>query len=221
MDGLSLPRISVIVPTVTGREECFEKCASAYSRLAVGAYELEFIKELDHPAVGPGWQAGWEKSTGDYIHLSCDDIVPREGWHLPAVQTCDEGCLPAPQVYGIGGEPQSHPRPGVVGEDWTQVHMAALPFAGRAVMQRHIAPLFTAHYFTDDFFSWRASQAGIKTFLRTGYAFDHSWNQHRRGAGMTEHQRMHNDQRLFDKARAMVSSGQWRAPWPPNGGLPQ
>jgi hypothetical protein len=74
---------------------------------------------------------------------------------------------------------------------------------------------------TDDFFTWRGIKAGYPCILRTGYAFDHSWAQHKRGAGMTEHQRMYNDERLYHQAQAMVEFGRWREPWPPNGGLPQ
>jgi hypothetical protein len=83
---------------------------------------------------------------------------------------------------------------------------------------QQIAPLLTCHYFTDDFFSWRGLQAGWQCRLRSGYAFTHWWAQHMRGAGMTEHQRMCLDQQYFLQAQSLVLSGQWRHPWPPDGG---
>lgn len=216
---MSLPKISVIIPTVEGREDHLLRCTTAYGAHALGSYDLELIVVHDRPSVGAGWQDGLEKVTGDFIHLTADDIEPCHGWHAPAIEAVEKGFLPAPQVYDPNGFPQSHPLPGRVAPDWTEVHMTSLPFCSTGQMG-HIAPLFTAHYFTDDFFSWRGMNAGYGRRLRTGYAFVHYWAQHKRGAGMPEPQRMQHDERLFAEARKKVEDGQWNAPWPPNGGRP-
>lgn len=216
---MSLPRISVIVPTVQGREDHLVRCTEAYTRLAEGNYDLELIVEHDHRSCGLGWQAGAEKSHGDFIHLTDDDIEPRPGWHAPAIEAVRQGFIPAPQVYDPAGYPQSHPQVGVVSPDWTTVHMSALPFCSRAQWEK-IAPLCTIHYFSDDFFSVRAHQAGWRPRLRTGYAFTHWWAQVKRGAGMSEPDRMRNDQALFQEALRRVAAGQWTEPWPADGGCP-
>src|SRR5271156_4394206 len=182
----TLPRISVIIPTVTGREASYARCLAGYVSNAPGSYELEVVKVLDLPSCGLGWQAGWERCAGDYVHLTCDDIEPRPGWHAPAIEAVERGFLPAPQVYGPGGDPQSLPFwGGGPGPDWTPVAMSALPFASRRQMGR-IAPLMTAHYFTDNFFSFRGIRAGWQVKLRPGYCFTHYWEQHKRGAGVPE-----------------------------------
>jgi hypothetical protein len=211
--------ISVIIPTIEGREEYLAQCIAAYEKHAEDAYDLDLIVEHGHPSCGAGWQAGLDRVKGEFIHLSDDDIVPQPGWHSPAIEAVRLGFLPAPQVCDPNGYPQSHPQEGVLGADWTPVHMSALPFTSRAQMDK-ITPLFTAHYFSDDFISWRGARAGWPCVLRSGYAFVHWWAQHKRGAGMTQEQRMLHDRGLFEEAMRRVEAGEWNAPWPPNGGRP-
>jgi hypothetical protein len=213
---VSLPVISVIIPTVDGREDHFERCWQAYRDCAGGAYELNLIIERNHPTCGAAWQAGLDRAStrARYFHFTCDDIEPHPGWAQPAVEAADLGFLPAPQVYAPDGYPQSCPQVGVVGRDWAEVSMTALPFVSRAQLEK-IVPLLTCHYYTDDWFSYRGSRQGWRSRLRTGYSFTHHWAQHLRGAGMTEGGRMQYDELLFQQARKMVEAGQWTEPWPP------
>jgi len=206
--------ISVVIPTVEGREEHYDHCADAYARRTVQAFEL--ITERDYPSVGLAWQAGAERATGDFIHLTCDDIEPHDDWATAAIEAVEQGFIPAPRVYGADGTPQSWPRQGQELTDWEPVYMTSLPFCSREQWQR-ITPLFTAHYYTDDFFSYRAALAGWEPRVRVGYDFTHYWAQHKRGAGMTEGDRMQHDGELYGTARAMVASGQWNSPWPSEG----
>jgi hypothetical protein len=138
--------ISVIIPTVEGREDYLERCVKAYTAHAGGGYELDLIIEHDHPSCGAGWQAGLARARGEYIHLSDDDIEPQPGWHVPAIEAVRLGFLPAPQVCDPNGHPQSHPQEGVFSPDWTPVHQSALPFASREQTEK-IAPLLTCHYY--------------------------------------------------------------------------
>lgn len=221
MARVSLPVITVVIPTVDGREEHFERAWRSYTLLAEDSYELDLIIERNHATCGLAWQAGLGRRSihSQYVHLTADDIEPWSGWHAPAIAAADQGFLPAPQVYDPSGYPQSHPEPGKVAPDWTEVHMSALPFAS-AEQAEKIVPLMTGHYFTDDFFSWRGNRAGYPCRLRTGYAFTHFWAQHRRGAGMSMDGRMKHDENLFNLAKTMVENGEWNAPWPPGGNLP-
>jgi hypothetical protein len=212
---VSLPVITVIIPTVAGREEYFDRCWRAYTDLAAGQYELDLVIERDHSTCGLAWQAGTERMStySQYVHFTCDDIVPRPGWVVPAAEAAGRGFIPAPQVYGPDGTPQSHPQVGQVGTDWAEVYMTALPFVSRGQLEK-IVPLLCTHYYSDDWFSYRARRAGWSTVLRTGYAFTHYYAQHLRGAGMTEDQRMRYDQGLYEQAKKMAESGEWNAPWP-------
>lgn len=207
--------LSVIIPTIDGREEHFEKCYESYKPLQDCGY-AEIIVVTNRPSCGLAWQAGAEHCTGDYIHLTCDDIVAKPGWHTAAIEAVSQGFIPAPRVYGQNGEPQYQPRWGQEAADWEEVHMTSLPFCSREQWEK-IVPLFTAHYYTDDFFSYRAARAGWPPRVRHGYDFTHYWAQHKRGAGMSETERMHHDQRLYEEAKSRVQSGTWTEPWPEAG----
>lgn len=206
--------ISVIIPTIKGREGHFLRCMNAYIDNSVS--EIQLISEHDHPSCGLGWQAGLDKVAGDYVHLTCDDIEPKQGWDVAAIEAIERGYLPAPQCYTVRGEPESAPKLGEVGKDWAPVHMSGLPFAARWQMDK-IAPLLTCHYFTDDFFSWRGSRLGWPIRLRTGYAFIHHRAQLGRGAGMGENERLEHDGQLYLLAKMAVRMGQWTEPWPKEG----
>jgi hypothetical protein len=207
------------MPTIAGREEMYQHCRQAYEEQGCGPHQLEFITEHGHHAVGMAWQAGGSKATGDYIHLTNDDCEPRPGWWQAAIEAVEAGNVPCPMVYGVDGTPQSPPVWGQVAPDWTPVHVMTVPFMSRAQWEK-IQPLFTAHYFTDNFITDRAVAAGWPCVLRIGYAFTHLWAQHGRGAWLgSENARLDHDRPLYEQALAMVKAGEWNEPWPPNGGL--
>jgi hypothetical protein len=213
---MSLPVISVIIPTIDGREDHLERCVNSYQKNAAGAYELDLIIEQNHSSCGLGWQAGIPRVKGEFIHLTCDDIEAKPGWASPAVEAVLKGFCPAPQVVDASGYPQSCPVVGQFAPDWTPVAMTSLPFFSRAQAEK-ILPLFTAHYYTDNWVGWRAERAGWPVVLRSEYAFTHYYAQHKRGAGMSEGERMANDLQRYLQAQQMEENGEWTAPWPPEG----
>ena len=84
---------------------------------------------------------------GDYIHLTCDDLEPLDGWDVAAVTASDAGIVPAPRVTDAGtGELQSWPAWGREHEDGTDAGFSAIPFLSRA-MWEVVQPLFTGHYY--------------------------------------------------------------------------
>jgi hypothetical protein len=211
--------ISIVIPTVTGRESYLANCIASYeSRTCT---EFEMIVETDHPTVGLAWQAGAEKAEGEFIHLTNDDLEPRDGWSEPAIEAIGRGYLPAPQVYGVAGDPQAPPAWGSLIPDWTPLnppHAAVVPFISREMWEK-VYPLFTAHYYTDNFITARVRMAGWPCVVRSGYAFTNHWAQHKRGAGMSESERMKYDLGLYAQALDMVAAGEWAEPWPPGGRL--
>ncbi len=70
--------ISVVIPTVTGREDFFERCVYAYEHNTANPIELIIYKDL--PTCGRGWIKGAEDATGDYVHFTADDLEPALGW---------------------------------------------------------------------------------------------------------------------------------------------
>lgn len=208
-----MKRVSVIIPTVDGREDHYARCKAAYKQNTAGC-DLEVVTERNHATCGLGWQAGAERATGDYLHFTCDDIEAAPGWAQPAVDALEKGFQPAPRVTDPSGTPQYRPAWGTEWPDWTPAEISILPFITRDLWENAVRPLFTGHYYTDDFISWRAREAGYEVRVRTGYSFTHHWAQHRRGAGVTEPQRMEHDARLFSQAQMMVRRGEWTRPWP-------
>lgn len=204
--------ISIVIPTVTGREDHYQRCATAYAERTKTRFEL--ITEFDHATVGLAWQAGATRAKGDYIHLTCDDLEPLDGWDAAATATADRGFLPAPKVTDArNGALQSRPAWGHEFPDGTDTGITIVPFLTREQWEA-VRPLFTGHYYTDDFISDRARQAGWPPSMCNAYAFRHHWAQHRRGAGMTENERMTHDQVMYYEALQRVAHGQWREPWP-------
>ena len=209
---MGLPLISIIIPTVPGREDHYDRCVDAYLHRTSSAFE--FITETDHATVGLAWQAGAEKACGDYIHLTCDDLEPLDGWDIAAVKAADAGSVPAPRVTHAGtGELQSWPAWGREHEDGTDAGFSAIPFLSRQMWEA-VRPCFLGHYYADNFISDRARAAGWPSLMCNGYAFRHHWAQHRRGAGMTQDERQAYDRDLYGRAIAMVGAGEWREPWP-------
>src|SRR5438445_12859155 len=103
---MSLPVVSVVVPTVDGREEHLDRLVRTYAATAEGCYELDLVVKRNYPTCGHGWQAGLEDIRGEYVHFTCDDIEPHPGWALPAMECVDRGFLPRPHVYRPQGAPQ-------------------------------------------------------------------------------------------------------------------
>ena len=210
--------ISVVLPTIKGREARFEQTREAYLRDSGYPVPIELIIERDHPTVGCAWQAGAERAVGDYIHLGNDDCEPRPGWWQPAIEACDQGMIPSPMVVNAAtGMPEAMPLWGLIAPDWTQVSCAIIPFVSRAQWEA-VRPLFLGHYYADNFLTIRAKWAGWPCVLRHGYAFTHHWAMEGRGAGMgTQEAREVYDERLFYRAMGMVAAGEWNKPWPEGG----
>ena len=204
--------ISIIIPTVTGREDHYERCRNAYTETAV--HDLELITETDHATVGLAWQAGASRASGEYIHFTCDDLEALPGWDTAAVSASDSGFVPAPKVTDARtGALQSWPVWGIEHKDGIHVDFSAVPFLSRKMWEA-VQPLFTGHYYTDNFISYRAKASGWPSVFFNGYAFRHHWAQHRRGAGMGQDERLAYDCNLYNQAVAMIGKGEWREPWP-------
>jgi hypothetical protein len=137
--------ISVIIPTIAGREEHYERCRNAFESRSV--LPIEIITEYEHPTCGLAWQAGAERAKGDYLHFLCDDLEPAEGWDTAAVGVVEQGAIPAPRVIDARtGELQCRPQWGQETPDGTDTGISVIPFLSRAQWEA-VQPLFTGHYF--------------------------------------------------------------------------
>lgn len=175
---MTAPAISVICPTVPGREESLERCLTAYRERSTGV-DLEIIVIRDVTTCGEGWINGAELAEGDYLHFTADDLEPWESWWQHAVETCDQGQLPAPVVYLPDGNVQSAGgdmnEPNClrswIGHDREPVPFTPVPFLSREQWDR--IGMIPVHYFSDVWVSERGRRLGIETVLRTYYRLTH------------------------------------------------
>lgn len=191
--------ITVVVPTVAGREVDFARCVAAYRQRSV--HELQIITLHDMPTCGQAWNAGAGQATGDYLHFSADDLEPHEGWDAAAVATAGAGMLPAPRIVRPDGRLDYcgvHRREL---PDGMPVEMSVIPFMSREQWER-IGPVLPIHYFTDNWISFRGRRAGYPTVVRRAFAFTHHWAEVGRGAGMSYEARMAHDHAAYEQAVA-------------------
>jgi hypothetical protein len=197
-------KITVVIPTVTGREADLARCLKAYETRSVHDVHLVTFKDL--ATCADGWNAGAAEATGDYLHFSADDLEPHEGWDLAAVEACDAGFLPAPRIVNSAGTLDYCGVHSVEMEDWALVQMSVIPFMPMDLWQQ-VGPVPSIHYYSDNYVSWRAGQAGWATVVRRKFAFTHHWAEPGRGAGMSYEQRMIHDEGLFLAAVRQEAEG--------------
>lgn len=188
----------MVIPTVEGREEHYARCVTAYRENSV--LELELITVRDAPWVGRAWKEGAEQATGEFLHLTADDLAPRPGWDAAAVQAATHGVYPAAFVYDFDGQrlDQRTVFNNALWED-APAPMSTVPFMPTD-MWSSIGPGLDCHYYTDDWLSLRATAAGLKVRTRTAFAFGHYWAESKRGAGMDPFARLAQDRAVYHAA---------------------
>jgi len=159
--------ISVICPTIDGREEHFERCEKAYAENTATAYE--FIVIRNEPTCGIAWQKGAEQAKGDYIHFTADDLEPWTNWDKEAREMADDGWLPAPIIWNAPNQQIE-----AIGPTLYDGFFTRIPFC-TAAQWDDIGPMIPLHYYTDNWFSARGKEAGYESIEVEGYRFSHWW----------------------------------------------
>ena len=192
--------VTVIVPTVKGRERYLEECLASYAAHTTD-YELHVI--VDRETCGQAWVDGADKAEGDWIHFSADDLQPFAGWSTNAVHVAKCGLQPAPRILNGQGELETCGGTDGFTELPTghRTDFSRIPFLSKDNWWRirdDVAPLLArTHYYTDNAVSVALARIGVGTAVHRGYSFVHHWAQERRGAGMSEPDRMRHDHDLF------------------------
>lgn len=173
-------KVSVVIPHVKGREEYLARCLDGYRDRTEA--EVQTIVVSDRLSGGIAWQEGSEMATGDYLHLTNDDIVPGEGWLGECVASVEAGQVPVVLVVPASREIHDEnmmPLPGNpinehtthfegvpkvqstghVAESSNRSEYPSLPFCSLAQWQR-IGPMIPTQYGTDKWFGHRAWLAG-------------------------------------------------------------
>lgn len=217
-----MSKVSIIIPTVEGREKYLERCISGYLTRHNTEHEIEIIIERGHDHGGTAWDLGSERATGDYIHFTNDDIVPGFDYLEPLIQTIENNCnyIPVTIVVNtiaeildedfmpISGNPTppnqswAFEGPPYIPEDWNKPDpnndslYPSLPFCHKNQWS-FIKPMIHSHYGTDKWFGWRAKQAGFIQVVRNKSIFYHyAASEKREGVipGWLGHDRLTFDQ---------------------------
>lgn len=147
--------LTIVMPTILGREEELERTIEAYERLTPA--KIEWIVEHDHPTCAAAWTAGAEKATGEMLHLGNDDLEPETtGWFIAAAHCLRAGNVPLGWV--------TEDALGRFGRDFTRVPMC---------MREWWRPLPDLHYYSDNLFGDWMRQAGHPPTIAEGFDFYH------------------------------------------------
>ena len=184
--------ISIVCPTITGREHWLERCQIAYCETT--DTECEFIVIKDATACGIAWNQGCEEARGDYIHFTADDIEPTPGWWEVGIEWIKKGVLPAPRILNTDGTLQSC---GDNNQEWptgAETVVARIPFCSREQMER-IFPIIDVHYWTDYDFTRKGKALGWPSIVVRDFLFYH----HYAPEGRLD-ERLAADQKVFNAA---------------------
>ena len=164
----------MICPTIDGREGWLERCKAGY---AATTPHYEFIEIRNISTCNGAWNIGIPQATGDFIHLTADDIEPLEGWWEAATEWVAKGYLPAPRIVNPDGSVQS------CGDDIYEQPTGApttltrVPFFSREQMDRaKLWPVMEGHYCGDVWITHQAKMAGIPTVVVREMQFIHSFS---------------------------------------------
>lgn len=161
--------ISVIVPTIKGREHWLERCLDSY---AATTRDYELIVVPDFPTCNSAWNDGIKRSVGDVIHLSADDLEPHPGWQEAGMEYIDKGYLPCPRVLNTDGTIQSCGSTAEETLTGTSSDVARVPFFPREILHA-VYPIMPGHYMGDYWVTAQARKVGWPTVVVRSMVFTH------------------------------------------------
>jgi hypothetical protein len=166
--------ISIVIPTLWEREQAgwLTRCLQRYAETT--SHEFEMIVIRDRPACGLAWNEGIAQARGDYIHLTADDIEPRPGWDIAAIECVQMGALPAARILNANGTLQSCGTDAREHQNGTEASVARIPFGSRMQFEA-IGPMMETQYMGDYWFSHRGREVGLRTIVIRNYCFIHHY----------------------------------------------
>jgi len=173
-----MPELTVVLPTITGREESLHRTIDSYeSTLAGEDYDIVVIQ--DAPTWPEGCNAGYYKSDSPYILFGADDLDGEPGWYWFGREALIRNPmeLPAPRVY------DNHGLDGVRwfmnekdGADGELTHFTRVPLMSKEQWEI-VGPWPPLVYYADIWLSEKARTLGIRTRMVYGFDFFHHWSQ--------------------------------------------
>ena len=170
-------KVSIVIPTIKGREDLFDQTIAAYRASKPESVDFEFIKMTGYGSIGEAWQAGALRASGQFTHLTADDVSPHDGWLDAAINATNRNEWPCPRILNADGSIHSCGTLGggmLLGEcaDGTGCASSPFPFF-RAERFVQVGPLPPIHYYADDLLGWRARSAGLTPTVCRDYLLTH------------------------------------------------
>jgi hypothetical protein len=165
--------LSIIIPTVVGREASLKRCRDAY--VETGPRDAEYVIVGGQPNWPAACNEGFRLAQGDRLHFTADDLEPLPGWWQEALAWLDSHDeLPAPKVFNYTA--QGEWDNAVDGPDKAVPHFTRIPLMTRSQYER-IGPWPEIDYGADVWLSEKGRTLGIETRMIHSYAFVHHWEQ--------------------------------------------
>ena len=177
------PRVSIILPTIAGREDLLAVTRDAYSQTIDDEAEIIVVRERS--TIGEAWNAGAAEAEGEFLLLGADDLVPFPGAVAAAIEVAEEmgdaaygGIYPVPWITRPDGSTEARGSMGggmLLGSETpegTVCNSSPIPFFARSAWAA-AGPSIHAHYYADDYLGWRARVVGLDVRLIGAYHFQH------------------------------------------------
>jgi hypothetical protein len=163
-------KLSVVIPTISGREEHLARCISAYQATSPDAELVVVEDENSWPAA---CNEGYRQSKGDIVHFTADDLEPLPSWWQEVTAALEtEDILPAAKVLNADGSWDNEGD----GPDGGHPHFTRVPIMRRDQWER-IGEWPEFNYVADVWVSEKGRTLGIETRMFYSYAFVHHWAQ--------------------------------------------
>jgi len=157
--------LSVLIPTVGGREAMLHEVKTACEQTAPGCEVLVVY--------GYSWGEGLNQlatvAKGEYWSCCCDDTVPLPGWFDAGRARLDAGSEPASRYFNPDGSPL-HPiddAPDGLPIGWCR------SFLITPQIFAEVGPFIDATWYADWDYSERLVKAGYPIIATDGFAFTH------------------------------------------------
>lgn len=146
--------LSIVVPTIPGRDSELERTVEAYERLT--SIPIEWVIETGHSTCAAGWNAGMRRASGEVVHMAADDVEPESDRWLPAaLRVLARGCVP------LGWVREGDRR---FGRDYCRIVVCRRGWW---------VDVPETHYYSDDAFTYLMIQADHLPVVAPGFDFWH------------------------------------------------
>jgi len=166
--------ISIVVPTISGREELLSLCRAAY--LETTECEFEFLIVENAPTCNAAWNIGLKQAKGDILHLSADDLEPHPHWDTVGLYWLSNGYLPCPRVLNTDGSLQSCGNEAAEAITGTSSDVARVPLFPRSLLSA-VYPILDTQYMGDYWVTAQARKVGWDTVVVRDFVFTHHMAQ--------------------------------------------